>query len=119
MNRRMTILVGAVVAVAIFAVMGITVSKTQPWAESASPAAQEKANDTGGIVDALFGRLVVPFEVLGVLLTAAMIGALVIARPMEAMQDADRYSHPTPEQVAQTERVSDPKSAPMSAEATE
>jgi hypothetical protein len=119
MNRRTTLLLGAVVALAIFAVMGLTVSKTQPWAQAGNATAQQQANDTDGLVQALFGRLVVPFEILGVLLTAAMIGALVIARPMEAVQDADRYSHPTAEQVAETDRASDPKHAVMSTEAAE
>ena len=48
-----------------------------------------------------FGPDVIAFEVLGVLLTAAMIGALVIARPMDAQDDASRYTHPTKEQMEQ------------------
>ena len=118
MNRRMTLLLGAVVAVAIFAVMGLTVSKTQPWHDTGDAAAQQQANDVGGITGALFGPFVVPFEVLGVLLTAAMIGALVIARPMEALQDSERYSHPTAAQVEETDRASDPKRAVMTAAAS-
>ncbi|MCA1818905.1 MAG: hypothetical protein ABR562_08760 [Thermoplasmatota archaeon] len=41
-----------------------------------------KANDLASVTDALFGAQVIPFEVLGVLLTAVMIGALVTARPL-------------------------------------
>lgn len=112
MNRRMTFFLGAVVAVAIFATMGLTVSKTQPWQQPGNATAQQQANDTDGLVGALFGPFVVPFEILGILLTAAMIGALVIARPMDAMQDSERYSHPTAQQVAETDRASDPNSMP-------
>jgi hypothetical protein len=103
----MTLALGAVVAIAIFAVMGLTVTKTQPWAESGNATAQQQANDLDNITGSLFGRMVVPFEVLGILLTAAMIGALVIARPMEAPSDESRYSHPTTEQVAESDRASD------------
>ena len=113
MNRRMTLAFGAVVALAIFAVMGFTVSKTQPWQAPGSASAQQQANDVGGLTDSLFGRMVVPLEVLGVLLTAAMIGALVIARPMDAPTDASRYSHPTAAEVAETDRASDPRHALM------
>lgn len=110
MNRRRTLLFGAFVSLVIFAVMALLVRGVAPW--QGSPDGTGPANDTQALVDTLFGPDVIGFEVLGILLTAAMIGALVIARPMEALADEERYSHPTPEQVAQTDRVSDPKHAP-------
>jgi hypothetical protein len=64
------------------------------------------ANDLTGVTDSLFGYDVIAFEVLGILLTAAMIGALVIARPLEAQTDESRYSHPTPEQRAESDHIS-------------
>lgn len=115
MNRRRTLLFGAFVSLVIFAVMALLVRGVAPW--QAGPDGSVQANDVQSIVDDLFGDDVIGFEVLGILLTAAMIGALVIARPMEAPSDESRYSHPTPEQVAQTDLVSDPKHAVMSLEA--
>jgi hypothetical protein len=67
-----------------------------------------QANDQTTMVDALFGGQVIAFEVLGILLTAAMIGALVIARPLEAPADDSHYSHPTTAQVAESDHASDP-----------
>jgi NADH:ubiquinone oxidoreductase subunit 6 (subunit J) len=110
--RARTLLIGALVAAVLFGAMALLVRGAAPWRAGATDEATAQANDTQGLVDTLFGADVIGFEVLGVLLTAAMIGALVIARPMEAVDDESRYTHPTPEQVAQTDRVSDPKHAP-------
>jgi hypothetical protein len=115
-NRRRTLLFGAFVSLVIFAVMTLLVRSAAPWRSGASDAGS--ANDLDALVGVLFGDDVIAFEVLGILLTAAMIGALVIARPMEAVADEDRYSHPTAEQVAQTDRVSDPKHAVMTGPST-
>lgn len=115
--RRRTLLIGATVALLLFAVMGLIISTTEPWqAKNAGNAtdAGTQANDLGGITDSLFGPDVLAFEVLGILLTAAMIGALVIARPLDALSDESRYSHPTAEQKEQAQAVSDPKNADMS-----
>jgi hypothetical protein len=114
-TRRRTLLFGALVSLVIFAVMALLVRGVAPW--RAGPDGTGPANDLQSVVDTLFGDDVIAFEVLGVLLTAAMIGALVIARPMEAQTDESRYSHPTAEQVAATDRISDPKHAHMSLEA--
>ena len=113
-QRRRTMLIGAATAVVLFAFMGYIVSTTDPW--QGSEAADGDANDLTGVTDSLFGPNVIAFEVLGILLTAAMIGALVIARPLEAQDDETRYSHPTEEQKAQADEVSDVKHADMSTE---
>ncbi len=75
------------VAVSIFALMAIPVMDAAPWdAEKAENAgdADTSASEDGitALVDSLFDKHVIGLEVLGVLLTAAMIGALVIARPL-------------------------------------
>jgi hypothetical protein len=114
-NRRRTLLFGAFVSLVIFVVMALLVRSATPWRSGASDS--PSANNLDSLVGVLFGDDVIAFEVLGILLTAAMIGALVIARPMEAQSDESRYSRPTPEQVAQTDLVSDPKHAVMSLEA--
>ncbi|HJQ93484.1 MAG TPA: NADH-quinone oxidoreductase subunit J [Candidatus Thermoplasmatota archaeon] len=109
-DRTRTVLLGAAVAIALFAVMAFIVAGTEPWqGDSGNETASAQANDVQGMVDSLFGANVIGFEVLGILLTAIMIGALVIARPLDARSDAERYSHPSPEQVAQSDDASDVK----------
>lgn len=108
MNRRMTLAFGAIIAVALFAMMGLAITNTVPWDGTGTQEAVDKANDQATVVDTLFGPQVIALEVLGVLLTAAMIGALVIARPIDAVADETHYSHPTPQQVAQSDHASDP-----------
>ncbi len=108
MNRRMTLLFGAAVAVVLFALMGLTISEVAPWQEEGAEAQVDAANDQATVVDTLFGPQVIALEVLGVLLTAAMIGALVIARPIDAQDDDTHYSHPTAAQVAESDKASDP-----------
>lgn len=65
------------------------------------------ANDLGTVVASLFGPNAVAFEVLGVLLTAVMIGALVLARPLAAPADEDHYARITPEQLRESQMASD------------
>jgi hypothetical protein len=93
-DRRRTLLIGAIVALAIFAVMGLTIAATEPWQGSAEPASD--ANDLGAVVDSLFGPN-------------------VIARPLDAPADESNYTKPTPEQAAQADRVSDVSQANMEA----
>lgn len=108
MNRRMTFLFGGSIALLLFALMALLITNTQPWNGEASNANVDQANEQATLVDTLFGPQVVTFEVLGILLTAAMIGALVIARPIEnPAEDKDNYTHPTPAQVAESDRTSD------------
>jgi NADH:ubiquinone oxidoreductase subunit 6 (subunit J) len=111
-SRSWSTFVGAAVALGLFLVMGLVVASTAPWqGDSGNETSMEAANDTQGIVDSLFGPNVIGFEVLGILLTAIMIGALVIARPLDAQSDADRYSHPTAAQVAESDHASNVKAS--------
>lgn len=115
--RHRTMLIGAATALVLFAVMGLIVSTTDPWQDQDAAEPASDANDLTNVTDSLFGPDVVAFEVLGILLTAAMIGALVIARPLEAQDDETRYSHPTDEQKAATDAVSNVEQADMRTEA--
>ena len=116
--RTRTVVIGAVVSLALFATMAFIVAGTEPWQQdSGNETAMEAANDTQGLVDAMFGADVIAFEVLGILLTAVMIGALVIARPLDAQSDSERYSHPTKQQVAESDLASDVRHADMDLEA--
>lgn len=99
---------GAAVAALLLGLMAGVTMATQPWAGAApTEASQAAANDLTALVDAMFGSQVVALEALGVLLTAVMIGALVIARPMGAIPDEAHYQNVTKEQVAESQRVSE------------
>lgn len=109
-GRSWPTFVGAAVSTGLFLVMALVVAGTGPWqGDSGNETSMEAANDTQAVVDSLFGPNVIGFEVLGILLTAIMIGALVIARPLDAQSDADRYSHPTAAQVAESDHISNVK----------
>ena len=40
----------------------------------------DRPTDTGALSDVIFGQYLVPFEVVSLLLLAALVGAIVIAR---------------------------------------
>ncbi|HUR25754.1 MAG TPA: NADH-quinone oxidoreductase subunit J [Candidatus Thermoplasmatota archaeon] len=101
--------VAGLVPIVLYLVMTAVVASTTPWLDGDAAAAPTDANDLTAVTDALFGPDVIAFEVLGVLLTAVMIGALVIARPLDAQSDAERYSCPTREQVAESDHASNVK----------
>lgn len=113
MSRRMRFLLGGIVSAVLLLVMVVAIQDTKPWTE-AQPEPDgvgdrsSVANDQARVVDTMFGPQVLALEVLGILLTAAMIGALVIARPLEAPDDDTHYSHPTAAQVAESDKASDP-----------
>jgi len=67
---------GLVVAVAVFAVLGWAVLSSTALPVEVQPAPEVTVRELG---DALMTRYIIPLEVIGLLLTAAMIGAVVIA----------------------------------------
>jgi NADH-quinone oxidoreductase subunit J len=71
-----TWLAGLAVAAAVFAVLGWAVLQAAPLLPGATPAPVVTVQQIG---DALMGRYVLPLEIAGVLLTAAMIGAVIVA----------------------------------------
>jgi NADH:ubiquinone oxidoreductase subunit 6 (subunit J) len=58
----------------LFAVIAFAVAETVPWYRPVGG-----GEDAQGVADALFTRYVVAFEVLGILLTAALLGAMYLA----------------------------------------
>ncbi|HUR62571.1 MAG TPA: NADH-quinone oxidoreductase subunit J [Candidatus Thermoplasmatota archaeon] len=76
-SRKVQVALAALVALLLFLVLALAIRATPAW-----PQQPGTPNDYGALADVLFGPLVIPFEVLGILLTAAMIGALVTARPL-------------------------------------
>ena len=71
---------GAFLAGVIFSAIIVAIFTTDWPLSSGTP----PESTTELLADALFNRFVLPFEVASVLLLAAMIGAIVIARPKEA-----------------------------------
>ena len=108
MNRRLQLAFGAIVAVVLFAAMAFTIADVPAWEGEGTQGNVTAANGQDTLADTLFGPQVIAFEVLGILLTAAMIGALVIARPIDAQDDDAHYTQPTEQQVAESDRASDP-----------
>jgi NADH-quinone oxidoreductase subunit J len=77
-----TWLAGLVVAAGVFAVLGWAVLQTAPMLPKATPA---PAVTVGQIGNALVDRYVLPLEIVAVLLTVALIGAVIVA-----MHDKER-----------------------------
>ena len=69
-------LAGSIVAAAVFAVLAWAIRAATP---SAQPLPPDPAINVQQIGDALMHRYVLPLEIMGLLLTAALIGAVVIA----------------------------------------
>jgi NADH-quinone oxidoreductase subunit J len=74
--------VGVATAVVLAGVMGYAL--IDRWGDDALPADRQVAtvngSNTATLGDAIFSQFLVPFEVVSVLLLAALIGAIVIAR---------------------------------------
>ncbi len=71
-----TWLAGLTVAAAVFAVVGWAVLQPAPMLPGASPAPAVTVQQIG---QELMGRYVLPLEIIAVLLTAALIGAVIVA----------------------------------------
>lgn len=71
-----TWLAGLVAAAAVFSVLGWAVLRVSPWLPKVTPAPAVTVNQIG---EALMGRYVLPLEIVAVLLTAALIGAVIVA----------------------------------------
>ncbi len=86
MNMRTMIAAGG--ATLVFAIIALAVSQTVPWQEDNAGGAE----DFDDLAQSLFTDHVIALEVLGILLTAALIGALVIARPLGSVDDSSHYA---------------------------
>jgi NADH-quinone oxidoreductase subunit J len=71
-----TWLVGLAIAAAVFAALGWAILQVAPWLPHSSPAPAVTVNQIGV---ALMGRYVLPLEIVAVLLTAALVGAVIVA----------------------------------------
>ena len=71
-----TWLIGLVIAAGIFAVLGWAILQTAPTLPQQSAVPSVTVHDIG---NALVGRYVLPLEIVGLLLTAATVGAVIVA----------------------------------------
>jgi len=75
---------GIVAAVAVFAVMAYALIDAFGWSRTPLPAdtriAVVDGSNTSTVSDAIFGQYLLPFEAISVLLLAALVGAVVLAR---------------------------------------
>jgi NADH-quinone oxidoreductase subunit J len=66
----------ALVSIVIFVVTGFAILAT-PWSQQATPLSGPTTEALGGL---MLSRYVLPFEIASLLLTVALVGAIVIAR---------------------------------------
>ncbi len=75
---------GALTALLLLGVMGYTLIDEYGWTRTPLPADTRidsvNGSNTATVSDAVFGQYLVPFEVISVLLLAALVGAIVLAR---------------------------------------
>lgn len=88
LDRRVHLGIAALVAVVFFLVVALAAINTPGYDGDAVGGAE----DFGRLADGLFDTHVLAFLALGVLLTAALIGAMVIARPLGSTPDSVHYA---------------------------
>ena len=69
-------LAGLAIAAAVFSVLGWAVLQAAPSLPQSTPMPNVSVNEIGG---ALMGRYVLPLEIVAVVLTVALIGAVIVA----------------------------------------
>ena len=69
-------LAGLAIAAAVFATLGWAVLRAGPWLSNEAATPQVTVNEIG---QSLMGRYVLPLEIVAVLLTAALLGAVIVA----------------------------------------
>jgi NADH-quinone oxidoreductase subunit J len=67
---------GLAIAAVVFSVLGWAVLQGAPYLPQSTPAPKVSVNEIGG---ALMGRYVLPLEIVAVVLTVALIGAVIVA----------------------------------------
>lgn len=88
LDRRVHLAIAAFIATGFFVVMSLAFIGTEALnAEGAGI-----HDDFDRLADAIFVDHVIALEALGILLTAALIGAMVIARPLGSQPDSINYA---------------------------
>lgn len=88
-NRAMRLVAAGVTAI-FFLVLSVTM------AFSRFTLASSKLHDTASLAEILFSRYVLPFEIAGLVLTIALIGAIVLAREDDVRQDVEQPASQEP-----------------------
>jgi NADH-quinone oxidoreductase subunit J len=70
----------AIVGLFLVGTLAYVVLDAFPFEEASKLPANLAPTSSGAIADSIFSQYVIPFEVISVLLTAALVGAIVIAR---------------------------------------
>jgi hypothetical protein len=109
-SRKVQVAIAALIALLLFAVLALAIKVTPAWVQQPGT-----PNDVGAMTDSLFDAQVIPFEVLGILLTAVMIGALVTARPLTVHGNEETsLVHPNLSQEPAPAAPADAPAAPAS-----
>ncbi len=96
----------AAVVLLTFAMIAISVGDAAPWWIEREGGVE----DLDDLVASMFevdATNLIAFEALGVLLTAAMIGAMIIARPMHGRLDSENYPVVLDSELEATQHISD------------
>jgi NADH-quinone oxidoreductase subunit J len=84
LTNKKTVLSGAATALLLLGVMGYALLDEFGWARTALPAdtrlAAVNGSNTQSVSDSIFSTFLLPFEAISVLLLAALVGAIVLAR---------------------------------------
>jgi len=99
-----TWLTGVAVALVVLAGIALPILASPSLQRLAPPAAEIPGKITGLIGVELMTRYVLPLEMIGVLLTAALLGAVVIAMREETKNEALASSSPSPHDCGGEER---------------
>lgn len=89
-------LLAALSVLLLFAMFDLSIRATDAWQDEG----EANVEDMDTLVEAIFDTELMAFEALGILLTAAMIGALVIARPIGHVEDDEVPYEPYNQAVA-------------------
>lgn len=92
-------------AIAALAAIGVLGLMLYAYNDASLGTGAESEESMEGIANGIFDTHVIAFEALGILLTAVMIGAMIIAKPLGGRLDSENY--PRTEDLTASQEVSD------------
>jgi hypothetical protein len=102
LGRKRHLIVAAIIATAFFVFLSLAAIDSPGFDQEPAGGAE----DFDRLADAIFTDHVLALEALGILLTAAMIGAMVIARPLGSTP-ANYPTRRTQKELAEIQYISD------------
>lgn len=104
LDRRVHVAIAVTIAAGFFVLMSLVFIGTAGMDQQGAGI----SDDFDRLADAIFIDHVLALEALGILLTAAMIGAMVIARPLGSQPDSVNYPNKrSAKDLAEVQLVSD------------